>query len=59
MPRDKQVEFIRGHPLVFSHSADPMDAKDVLRMVEPELHTAQYNDREKVMYGPHLLRGAV
>jgi hypothetical protein len=44
---------------VFSHSADPMDAKDVVRMVEPVLHTAQCNDREKVLYGPHLLRGAV
>jgi hypothetical protein len=28
MPRDKRAEFMRGHPLVFAHSADPMDAKD-------------------------------
>jgi hypothetical protein len=29
-----------------------MDAKDWLRTVERELHTAQCNDREKVLYGP-------
>jgi hypothetical protein len=43
---------------VFAHSADPMDAEDLLRTVEQELHTAQCNDHEKVLYGPHLLRGA-
>jgi hypothetical protein len=26
--------------------------------VERELHTAQCNDREKILYGPRLLRGA-
>jgi hypothetical protein len=35
-----------------------MDAKDWLRTMERELHTPQCNDREKVMYGPRLLRGA-
>jgi hypothetical protein len=58
MPRDKHVEFMRGHPPVFAHSADPMDAEDWLHTVERGLHTAQCNDREKVLYGPHLLRGA-
>jgi hypothetical protein len=43
---------------VFAHSADPMDAEDWLRTVERELHTAQCDDREKVLYGPRLLRGA-
>jgi hypothetical protein len=52
MPRDKRVEFMRGHPLVFAHSSDPMDAEDWLRTVERELHIAQCEDREKVMYGP-------
>jgi hypothetical protein len=42
---------------VFAHSADPMDAEDWLRTVERELHTTQCDDREKVIYGPHLLRG--
>jgi hypothetical protein len=40
VPRDKRAEFMRGHPLVFAHFADPMDAKDWLRTVERELHTA-------------------
>jgi hypothetical protein len=35
-----------------------MDAEDWLRTVERELHTAQCDDREKVLYGPLLLRGA-
>jgi hypothetical protein len=26
--RDKRVEFMRGHPPVFAHSFDPMDAED-------------------------------
>jgi hypothetical protein len=35
-----------------------MDAEDWLRTVEHELHTAQCNNREKVLYGPWQLRGA-
>jgi hypothetical protein len=58
MPRDKCAEFMRGHPPVFVHSADPMDAEDWLRTVGQELHTAQCDYREKVLYGPRLLRGA-
>jgi hypothetical protein len=49
---------MRGHPPTFAHSSDPMDAEDWLRTVERELHTAQCDDREKVLYGPCLLRGA-
>jgi hypothetical protein len=58
VPRDKWAEFMRGHPPIFAHSADPMDAEDWLRTVERELHTTQCNDREKVLYGPRQLRGA-
>jgi hypothetical protein len=58
MPRDKRAELMRGHPPVFAHSADPMDAEDWLRTMERELHTSQCDDREKVLYGPRLLRGA-
>jgi hypothetical protein len=58
MPRDKRAEFMRGHPPVFAHSSDPMDAEDWLRTVERELHIALCDDREKVLYGPRLLRGA-
>jgi hypothetical protein len=43
---------------MFAHSADPMDAEDWLRTVEWELHTAQCNDREKVLYVSHpILEG--
>ena len=49
---------MRGHPPVFAHSADPMDAENWLHTMEHELHTAQCNDREKVLYGPRQLRGA-
>jgi hypothetical protein len=49
---------MRGHPHVFAHSAYPMDAEDWLHTVECELHTAQCNDREKVLNGPRQLRGA-
>jgi hypothetical protein len=58
MPREKRVEFMRVHHPMFAHSPYPMDAEDWLRTVERELHTAQCNDREKVMYGPCMLRGA-
>jgi hypothetical protein len=58
MPRDKRAKFMRGYPPVFAHSFDPMDAEDWLHTVERELHTAQCDDREKVLYGPRLLRGA-
>jgi hypothetical protein len=40
MPRDKRAEFMRGHPPMFAHSSDPMDAEDWLHTVERELHTA-------------------
>jgi hypothetical protein len=59
MPRDKHVEFMSGHPPVFTQCADPMDTEDWLRIVEQELHTAQCNDKEKVMYDPSLVRGSV
>jgi hypothetical protein len=49
---------MRGHPPVFAHSVDPMDVEDWLRTVERELHIAQCNDREKVLYGPRQQRGA-
>jgi hypothetical protein len=42
---------------VFAHSINPMEAEDWLCTMERVLHTAQCNDREKVLYGPRLLRG--
>jgi hypothetical protein len=58
VPRDKRAEFMRGHPPVVAHSADPMDTEDWLCTMERELHTAQCNNHEKVLYVPCLLRGA-
>jgi hypothetical protein len=58
VPRDKRAEFMRGYPCVFAYSADPMDTEDCLRTLERELHIAQCNNREKVLYGPRQLRGA-
>jgi hypothetical protein len=58
MPREKCAEFMRGHTPMFAHSIDPMDAEDWLHTLDRELHTAQCNDREKVMYGSRLQRGA-
>jgi hypothetical protein len=43
---------------VFAHSTDPMDAEDWVCTVERELHTAQCDGRDKVLYGARLLRGA-
>jgi hypothetical protein len=58
VPKDKLAEIMRGHPPVFAHSANPMDAEDWLRTVERELHTAHCNNHEMVLYGPRQLRGA-
>ena len=33
-PRDKHGEFLKGHPLVFSHAIDPLEADDWLHVVE-------------------------
>ena len=39
-PRDRRVEFLRGHPLTFSHMSDPLQADDWLRAVERQLDIA-------------------
>ena len=33
-PRDRRAEFLRGHPPMFSHTSDPLQADDWLRAVE-------------------------
>jgi hypothetical protein len=55
--RDKHGEFMKGRPLVFTHSADPMEADDWLRAVERQLNIAQCNDLEKVLYASGQLQG--
>ena len=45
--RDKRGEFMKGHPPVFTHASDPMEADDWLRAVEKQLNIAQCNDRRR------------
>ena len=48
--RDQHAEFLKGHPRVFTHAADPLEADDWLRAMEKQLNIAQCNDLEKVLY---------
>jgi len=57
-PRDKRREFMQGHPPVFSHAADPLEADDWLRAVEKQLNIAQCDDQQKVLYASGQLQGA-
>ena len=57
-PRDKHGEFMKGHPLTFSHASDPLVADDWLRAVERQLNIAQCNDHQKVLYAFGQLQGA-
>jgi hypothetical protein len=55
--RDKRGEFLKGHPPVFSHAADPLEADDWVRAVEKHLNIAQCNDLKKVLYASDQLQG--
>jgi hypothetical protein len=57
-PSNKRREFLYGHPPVFSHAVDPLEAEDWLRAVEKQLNIAQCNDHEKVLYASGQLQGA-
>jgi hypothetical protein len=54
MPRHKHREFMSHHPPVFTHAADPLEAKDwlktVLNTVQKMLTTCQCDHKEKVLY---------
>jgi len=56
--RDKRGEFLKGHPPVFKHSTDPLQADDWLRAIERQLEIAQCDDKEKVLYAYGQLQGA-
>ncbi|XP_066381071.1 uncharacterized protein [Miscanthus floridulus] len=56
--RDKRGEFMKGHPPVFTHASNPLEADDWLRAVEKQLNIAQFNDLEKVLYASGQLQGA-
>ena len=57
-PRDRRVEFLRGHPPTFSHMSDPLQSDGWLSAVERQLDIAQCDDRERVLYAAGQLRGA-
>jgi hypothetical protein len=54
--RDKRGEFLKGHPLVFTHATDPLEADDWLRAVEKQLNIAQCNDQQKVLFASGQLQ---
>ena len=56
-PRDRHREFMSHKPPTFSHSLDPLDADDWLKIVEKMLNIAQCTDREKVLYASGRLEG--
>ena len=39
-PHDKRGEFLKGHPPVFSHATDLLEADDWLHVVEKQLNIA-------------------
>jgi hypothetical protein len=45
------------HPSAFSHSADPLDADNWLKVTGKKLYITQCNDREKVLYASERLEG--
>jgi len=49
---------MKGRPLVFAFSTEPLHADDWLKAVEKQLDIAQCNDWEKVLYGAGQLQGA-
>ncbi|XP_066311177.1 uncharacterized protein [Miscanthus floridulus] len=56
--RDKRGEFLKGHPPIFKHSVDPLQADDRLRAIERQLEIAQCDDKEKDLYASRQLQGA-
>jgi hypothetical protein len=56
-PRDKHGEFLKGHPPVFSHATNPLEANDWLRAVEKQLNIVQCDDRQKVLFASGQLQG--
>jgi hypothetical protein len=49
-PRDKHGEFLKGHPPMFTHAADPLEADDWLRAVKKQLNIAQCDDQQKMLF---------
>jgi hypothetical protein len=49
-PVDKHKEFMSHRPPTYSHSTDPLDAKDWLKIVTTKLEMTQRSDKEMVLY---------
>ena len=45
------------HPPTYSHSVDPLDADDWLKVITKKLEMTQCNDREMVLYAVGRLEG--
>jgi hypothetical protein len=56
-PRDKLGELQRTKPPTFSHSVEPMDADNWLKIIEKKLQVVQCNNREKVLFASDQLEG--
>ena len=46
------------HPPTYSHSVDPLDADDWLKVISKKLEITQCNDCEKVLYALGCLEGS-
>jgi hypothetical protein len=55
--RNKLGGFQRTKPPHISHSVEPMDADDCLKIVEKKLQLVQCNNREKVLLASHKILG--
>jgi hypothetical protein len=56
-PVDNYKEFMSHRPPTYSHSTDPLDAKDWLKTVTTKLEMTQRTDREMVLYAAGRLEG--
>ena len=56
--RDKHRAFMSHHPPTYSHSVDPLDADDWLKVISKKLEITQCNDREKDLYASCRLEGS-
>jgi hypothetical protein len=57
-PRDKHREFMNHHPPTYSHSMDPLDTDDWLKVISKKLDITQCNDYERVLYTAGQLEGS-
>jgi hypothetical protein len=55
--RDRHREFMSHKPPSFSHSFDPLEADDRIKIVEKMLNITECTDRENVLYASGRLEG--